>query len=329
MLFDSGTLRDVMLFFGEKEGKWLLISPYAVVCLGLLLLAYSWYRQHGDSADRLPVRERFSSEILLAMSLIVICVLFIFMTKNDRENGMAYVFVALGIVHNASLKMFSAKRERGGSAARGSAGNIVVLSVSGLLLAIALRDACLFNREVNASRSVHEMRFTSEDASRTATLPRELAFMVFKAPGVYPLTGSDLTAVAELIRNSPNNFLLIGDTSILYGITGKPSVAPSLWFHPALTLPPVDTEAFRSYEERLMQNMVKYHVREVIMESSWTGMGTKLGDFPRLRALVDGGTCSYRSIGLFVIYELCPDGSGRDQKRRLSAGTETRDPAVR
>ena len=37
-------------------------------------------------------------------------------------------------------------------------------------------------------------------------------------------------------------FLLIGDTSPLYGLTGHPSIAPSLWFHPGL----IDTRRFQN-----------------------------------------------------------------------------------
>jgi hypothetical protein len=92
-----------------------------------------------------------------------------------------------------------------------------------------------------------------------------------------------------VVRPDAGNFLLIGDESILYGLTGRPSPAPVLWYHPGLTFR--DTEAtFIRLEQLFDKALVRHSVRWVVIPEhpSWIGwnettldaLAAKLGNRP-------------------------------------------------
>ena len=66
--------------------------------------------------------------------------------------------------------------------------------------------------------------------------------MHYQVNPFYRTSAAQLDRTIAFLSRQPENFLLIGDSSILYGLTGKPSVSPSLWFHDGLTAPPPDCE---------------------------------------------------------------------------------------
>ena len=71
----------------------------------------------------------------------------------------------------------------------------------------------------------------------------------------------DVRDILPYIASRPDNFLLLGDTALLYGATGHPSVFPSLWLHTGLTLPARGSGEYAEFETRLLASVERFHVR--------------------------------------------------------------------
>jgi hypothetical protein len=171
---------------------------------------------------------------------------------------------------------------------------------------ISLRDAYLFNLNVNETRTVNDMVFSLESYNNKSHLPKELDFMVFQLPeDRNKYNDIDLMNLSDYLKNTPGNFYLIGDTSILYGITNKPSVSPTLWFHPGLTIPDETSDDFIIYEKQLQNNISKFKVRFVVLEGNCTFMGSDLSNFRQLYLRLTTSACPPISFGPFLVFELC------------------------
>jgi hypothetical protein len=238
---------------------------------------------------------------LIALGLLLIDETFQILTTNERENGMAYLFCSVGLLHVLFL------RTSRHLDARGRRGRWLVTAISLVIVAATLRDAWAFDVSVNATRMVNDVSdFRERGQVDDAELPRELRFLRWDVPATYATTPAELGEVVRRLKALDDNFLLIGDTSLLYALADKPSVFPALWFDKNLTLPKSDTAESRAFEQRLIRNMRRYHVGDVVLEGRETWAGSKLSDFPRLAAVVATRACGARSIGMFRLVRLCP-----------------------
>jgi hypothetical protein len=260
----------------EAVAAWGLISvPAAVVlALGLLLI------RRRDADWLAPA---------LALLLLAACALFSVFTNNEEQNGIAYGFLALGLAHAALRPRLEARwRHLAGAA----------------LLLLAVFDAARFERGVNRPRLVHRLQDAPPASeAEQARLPPALRFMRWRLHPFYGYTPDDLSRLVTFLAAQPDAFLLIGDTSILYALAGKPSVNPALWFHRRLTLPGRNTEAFHDYERRLLARVQQLHARLVVLEGRETYEGTSLAHFPALQGLIRGEGPRF---GPFRVLELSP-----------------------
>jgi len=273
------------------------VSPVAVV--GLMVgfgVAALLRRAFGHRAS---ARLRASLGTLwLATSLVLTCVLASATMFNATEIGFPYVVAALGLAHLACASWLG---ERFGRSA--------ALSAGAAFAAIASWDAGYFHTEVNAKRIVHDLVFDPRLASRPRT--PELWGMVYQAPDRYGTTAKDLDDVLGFLRSRPENFVLIGDHSILYGLAGKPSVPPSLWFHKGLTLPEIHDAEHPRYLAAFDRNLDRYAPRYLVLEGQRTWMGSELRDFPRLRAAAADPRNRRFSFGGFSVVDLGPAAETR------------------
>lgn len=232
--------------------------------------------------------------VMVAEALLLICLAHALLTFNQPHNAIPFAFVALGLVHLAALRATP-------PAARAVRGAIAV----GLLV-IATRDAWSFEARVNATRRVHKLdRAQVARPAAAAGLPPALSFLEWRTPAEFGARAEDLAELTRFLAKAPRNFLLLGDTSILYALAGRPSVAPSVWFHPGLTYPAPGTPGFSSYEDALLRAMAAHDVGYVVLEGDRTFLGTQLSDFPRLQREVLGKGCGHRQVGTFSILILC------------------------
>jgi hypothetical protein len=91
----------------------------------------------------------------------------------------------------------------------------------------------------------------------------------------------------EFLAEHPGNIYLYGDYSILYGLTGRPSVSPVLWYDGNLTLPEQGTPQIADFEERLLGNILMQRVRYIVVENRGPRLADLRKRLPRLRALID------------------------------------------
>jgi hypothetical protein len=167
-------------------------------------------------------------------------------------------------------------------------------------------DAFRFNLTHNVNRSVHDLTYKPEVALASAkTLPPALSFMLWDLPDHYPFTSANFRDLAAFLQPQSGNFFLLGDSSILYGITNKPSINPSLWFHYGLSIPFPNTKEFENYENQLIQNIKKYDVQFIVIEGQKTATGTRLSDFKQLSTLIKKDSCDSNSFGYFSVIKLC------------------------
>lgn len=235
--------------------------------------------------------------LLVGQGLLLICFLFSSLTRNQAANGIPLVFAGLGFFHLALCPPSSLPRAR---------------LVPACLVLVALFDAVNFNQQVNRPRLVHDYKFTPPMTGREPSLPPELSSLVWSQP--FPkFTAADLGGVSAFFKERPGNFLLVGDASVLYGITGRPSVNPSLWYHYGLSIPLPTAPEFAEYQRRLMENMRRYQAEYVVLEYEKTEFGASLADFTLLQRYVEAHRCDTTHLGGYTVIRLCPAGSGGQQ----------------
>ena len=262
-------------------------SPALVHLAGLAVLAaWCWTRRSRVRADVL----RAAGLWVLAECLFLVTLLFVYLTNNQPRNGLAFQPVATGLAHMAALVWLSACRAERVRIA-------LALAISTPFVVVGTLDAWRFNSEVNAVRSVHDQLWTSE--SPPVAVPAPLAFMRLNEAWNW----RGFVDILPTLQKRSDNFLLIGDSTILYGASGKPSVLPVPWIHVGLTMPHPNAPEYHALERRLEQNVRRYDVRFVVLEgaSAWTGIS--LASFPTIQALVDG--CPTSTLGIWRILEIC------------------------
>lgn len=240
--------------------------------------------------------------------LLLACLGFIALTSNDREQGVPLVFAALGACAAALVAAGAAVGPRAAPAGRAAAF---------ALAALALWDAWGFHERVNIPRKAIDITFAEPSpAAPPPKLPDQLACMQFETPRLVTYGANDLRELSEYLRVRDGAFFLVGDASVLYGITGKPSVFPALWFHPGLTFPYPHDARFAAFEQRLLERLERFEVRTIVLEPRvWIGYPAQDGQkpkaryitlesFPRVAQLVNARLASERSFGPIRVLEL-------------------------
>lgn len=293
----------------EETRQQLDLWSITVVHLTALAAALAWLWRRLARRERPgETWRRALGAAVLAEFLLLACLGFIALTSNDKELGVPLVFVAAGL---SSCALAFAGAALGPRAAR------IGVALSLLLTLVAARDAWSFDERVNRTRKVNDIAFDAATAEREAPhLPEALERLRWSTPKLVQYTPADLHAVAEHLRQRDGAFLLLGDASVLYGLTGKPSVFPSLWFHPGLTFPLPYDPRFAQFEALLIERCERFRVRTIVIEPRvWIGYRAPEGEtpkarfvslatFPRLEQFVSERRVSERSLGAFRVIEL-------------------------
>lgn len=248
-----------------------------------------------------PSQRVFRHGILLwlGMTLMWVCMLFMSLSKNEFVNGMPYFFMAYALVHLSLARMV--RPSNPGHLTRRWK---LYLVLPGLMLLLAGVDAWRFHEKVNLTRKVDNIEFGSQPVVGFAG-NSPLHPMLFQVPDNFQFKAQDLLDVMEFLRNNPGNFWLVGDTSILYGMTGKPSINPVLWYHPGLTVPPYESTHFKVYQDRLIARLEQYEVKFVVVEGTGSSMGPALQEFGRVHHWLQNNRCDQFEMGGYTIIELC------------------------
>jgi len=238
--------------------------------------------------------------LLLAAGLCLVGLLYRSTALNQPLTGVAFAFLAAGLLHG-SLRAASVPDDLRPAIQKGGA---LLLSV------VAGLDAVYLTTVVNPQRSVNDIQYRAELAASPNT--PALSFMRYQVNTFYRTTAAQLDRVVRFIENQPENFILIGDHSILYGITGRPSVNPSLWFHDGLTAPARKSPTFAAHRRRMLDAVDEFDVGWVVVEGRRTGMYSTLDQYPGLEARIDASGCEAIEIGNFRFHRLDSPGSNGD-----------------
>lgn len=239
---------------------------------------------------------------ILSLFLLISSNLFIFTTLNQGENGLPILFLSLGLIHLTTLKLYYLAEKP--SFYKKSNFSLAKIFISLIFISIALLDGLTFNFKVNRTRIVHDMIIDQKNVSMTKPDFPDLKFMNFVTPSKYRFSAHALKNLVEYLKKQKANFFLLGDSSIIYGLTRRPSPNPSLWFHPGLTLPFHETPAFDEYEKKLLMNLKKYRCQFLVIEGEVTWFNLYLACFKKLPALIKGNATLNKKFGSFLIYPI-------------------------
>lgn len=295
---------------------WQLFSPFALVTMlflgGTLLVCLrfiiSGTRPHWKALGRRMEKHLFP--LFLAQLFLLICFLFVILTNNQRENGVPLIFISLGLTH-LSLQGVWGQDRSNDPTIRSLRQRSVLSLMSFILIGSSLWCAWNFDRRVNATRMVHDFIYkkkTNEGPQQEK--PGALSFLVWGAPKSYRGTPEHFLRIVDFFQRHTGNFYLLGDSSVLYALTGRLSVNPVLWFHPGETLPRAGSPLFPAFQDRLMEALRKYRVRYIVIEGSraapynFTWSKVNLAYFPALDDLVQKKGHELEHFGPFTIIEL-------------------------
>jgi hypothetical protein len=248
--------------------------------------------------------------LFLAQFFLLICFLFVILTNNQCENGVPLIFISLGLTHLFLQGVWGQDRHNN-STVRSLRQQSVLSLMSFILVGSSLWCAWNFDRQVNATRMVHDFIYKKKaNEGPKQEKPEAFSFLVWGAPRSYYGTPEDFLRIVHFFQRNTGNFYLLGDSSVLYALTGRPSVNPVLWFHPGQTLPRAGSPLFPAFQDRLMEALRKYRVRYIVIEASRvapynsTWSRVNLAYFPVLDELVQKKGYEREHFGPFTIIEL-------------------------
>ena len=306
-----------------------LFFPFALVTLlflGATLLVCVRPIISGTRPHRKALGQRMEKRLFLlflAQSFLLVCFLFVILTNNQHENGVPLIFISLGLTHLFFQGVWGQDRHSD-PAARSLRQRSVLFLMSFILVGSSLWCAWNFDRRVNATRIVHDFNYKKRALQGAEQeKPEALSFLVWGVRGSYRGTPEHFLRIIDFFQRHAGNFYLLGDSSVLYALTGRPSVNPVLWFHPGQTVPRAGSPLFPAFQDRLMDALRKYRVRYLVIEGTraapydFTWSGVSLAYFPALDELVQRKGHELERFGPFTIIELImPFDTGPAKNRK-------------
>jgi hypothetical protein len=293
---------------GRWDGQRILPPPVRVANVAAFLMACAaavtgMFRKGGPGKAR--------SLMLGAMILYMLQMhyLFIQSTFNQGTNGIPYTGLILGLAFGFFLQTVLPGRQGPARVARVAA--YVALAVVSIL---CIRDGM----KVSWSRTV-------QDGLGEATYVRMEGVPALKGlrwgnPTIVKRQDDQVDAehvreLYEYLKQTNVNFFVFPDCTFLYGVTGRPSPQPFVWFHPGLTYPEKYSEAL---DLRLTEALESHNVRLLVLErSSWINTYGRLKDFPHLKRLMDKYYREIKVIGIFHISEWVEPSVDTEQSAQL------------
>jgi len=221
--------------------------------------------------------------------------LFVSTTFNAYENGLPFAGVVFAL--GAGLLLATPRAAR--------LAPLITVCAFAAAGYIVWRGARL-----SLERQVH-------DVFAGASFPRELAIerlagLRWASPtplrefGDPPERGRDVRAeelesLVALLAERDANFFVFPDFTFLYGVLGRPSPQPLLFFHRGVSYA---TDYEPSLDRNIVEGLRANDVAIVVLERvSWFGTQSRLDDFPLLAAFLAQDFRKTREIGIFEIYE--------------------------
>jgi len=118
------------------------------------------------------------------------------------------------------------------------------------------------------------------------------------------LSKSDFEGIAFELQRRHENFFVFPDATILYGLLGRPSPQPLLYFHPGQSYARADVAVL---DRQILQSLQKNQVELLVLErASFMGTHKLLKTFPALKAWLDSDFRPALEIGNYRLFERIP-----------------------
>ncbi len=219
--------------------------------------------------------------------------LFLHTTNNAYENGIPFIGIIVAVGAGLMLCGLSGDRGRRGRVLR-TAVWLATLGAAGGLVQYGARAAL--------ERWVHDL-FADASFPRYLEEPN-LEHLRWGQPTAfeeYVLPEEDVVATLRFLRTDGRNFFVFPDFTLFYGILGKPSPQPLVWFQKGITYPATyDAAVDRWVVDELQRNRVEVMVIEA---RSWSNTRMQLEAFPLLVTYVARDFEHVRDFGIFRVYQ--------------------------
>jgi hypothetical protein len=140
------------------------------------------------------------------------------------------------------------------------------------------------------------------------------------APVSDVLDRRDLERLASYLDQRAQNFFVFPDTTLLYGLTGRPSPQPLLYFHPGQSFAPSDQPLL---DRQIVASLQRNDVTIVVLErASYMGTHRLLSTLPSLRTWIESNFEPAESFGNYRVFEA---RSGAPRSLGARAAIETTD----
>jgi hypothetical protein len=128
----------------------------------------------------------------------------------------------------------------------------------------------------------------------------------------------DFERLAKTLKKLDQNFFVFPDATMLYGLTGRPSPQPLLYFHPGQSFL-VDDEA--ALDGAIVDSLTRHHVSLVVLErAAFMGTQKLLPSFPRLQSWIEDNFVPLDDFGNYRVLRARPRSSETPDSASALAG---------
>lgn len=286
----------------------LFYKPYEVLQINSDLNRFIIIFAHVVSITTLILskNKKLTKNYLLLIFLYHLSILssswFVALTNNQPNNGVPFGFISYALL--AIILSLSAK-EILHHFKLIKAGNISSLILPTFIMAYCIPILVNFHHDVNLTRQVHDFRgpHVIKESSFKLSFQTE-KFLSYQV--VYHYNDFKIYELVDFLKKQEGDFFLFGDLSILYGLSGKPSQSPYLWFHPGLTFHDQNTDKWGGEDIKLAHIISKKRIRFIIFESKErsTFMNLRFDEFPKFKKQAEARLKEIKYIGGFEVWEL-------------------------
>ncbi|WP_157162614.1 hypothetical protein [Cylindrospermum stagnale] len=238
-------------------------------------------------------------QVAIIIALNTISVIFIKLTLNEPAVGVPFVFLSLGLTHNLVIYIFENNYLNSKTKTKPIISTVIIVSVVNLIL---------FVYKVDMPRLVNNLDFNHKIENYNFSQVSDLNYLEWQLPSFYLGTEpQEFESLLKYLKEQNNNFFLFGDSSVLYGLSKKPSVNPSILFQYGYGMPNQNSSELNDYQFKVIENMEKYHVKLFIKEGIQTWMGLIINDFSIINNFIKVNKCNSKThkYGNFKIYPMC------------------------
>ncbi|MEM7040421.1 MAG: hypothetical protein AAF570_25870, partial [Bacteroidota bacterium] len=270
---------------------------YAPLLLLIPLAIRKWWGKENVSEEGATF-----AMLIPAWGLGMVSSLFILLTNNQPEIGLAYVFCCVGLMHIWWLKWLAVAPYTWLD--RLPLRPLLPFFLSIILVLNASLDAFHIHQRINVTRTVHDLTKPAPSAFEAPKGLSGLDFLAYSTYGYRQALSPD--SLLTFLATHPGNIYLHGDQSFLYGLAVRPNPLPALWFHEGLSLPRRSTPDFARLDQRLHQNLRALQVRYAIFErpSKSTYMDVPAMAFTQTFDWLQAQKVREFKVGGFEIWEL-------------------------